>query len=181
MGNPGGLLHSAPRWAIAAVAVLAALSCQPQAGDRMTQDQALAIGSRWLEARNTYDLDLLDDIYAPGVVVHDCSLPEAIQGLGALKSFYEASHSGFPDLRMSIDDVFVSGDHVIFRGALEATHLGSLRGIPPTGKRVVLPWVAIDRIEDGKIAEESVYYDELVLLKQLGLFPPSPTASPQGG
>ena len=140
----------------------------------VTEELAQSIASRYLEARNTANLGLLDDIYAEGVVVHDCSAPEDIRGLDALKSFYEASHAGFPDMEVRFDDVLASKNHVIFRGTIEGTNTGSLRGMPPTGRHVSFSCVAIDRIEGGKIVEEWVYFNVLDLLEQLGMSPPPP-------
>jgi carboxymethylenebutenolidase len=44
-----------------------------------------------------------------------------------------------------------------------------LPGIPPTGKRVALPLVAIVQFEDGKIAHEHLYWDQASVLVQVGL------------
>jgi carboxymethylenebutenolidase len=42
-------------------------------------------------------------------------------------------------------------------------------GIPPTGKRVEVPFVAIIRFEADKIAHEHFYWDQASLLVQVGL------------
>ena len=48
---------------------------------------------------------------------------------------------------------------------------------PPTGKRVEGPFLSFLRIEDGKIAEMWVEWDNLSMLTQLGhLPPPGPTS-----
>jgi carboxymethylenebutenolidase len=44
-----------------------------------------------------------------------------------------------------------------------------LPGIPPTGKRVEVAFVAIIRFEGDKIAHEHLYWDQASLLVQLGL------------
>ena len=162
------------RWLIPSVFVLSILSCQSQTGHQITNEFAQEVASQYLEARNTCNLDLIDNIYAPEVVVHDCSVPEDIRGLDALKSFYESSHAGFPDFNISFEDVLVSEHHIIFRGTVEGTHTGTLRGIPPTGKHISFSCVAIDRFEGDKIVEEWVYFNVLDLLGQLGFSAPSP-------
>ncbi len=175
MRSSRGVTHRAFCCVIGMVVALATLSCQPETDSMVTEELAQSIASRYLEARNTPDLDLLDEVYAQGVVVHDCSAPEDIRGLDALKSFYEASHAGFPDMEVRFDDVLSSEKHVIFRGTIEGTNTGSLRGMPPTGRRVSFSCVAIDRIEGGKIVEEWVYFNVLDLLGQLGMSPPPAT------
>jgi len=44
-----------------------------------------------------------------------------------------------------------------------------LPGIPPTGRRVEIPLVAIVRFRDGKLAHEHIYWDQASVLKQIGL------------
>jgi len=175
MHSSSEVFSSASRWLIAIAVLFATLSCQPETDDQVTEERAQAIASQYLEARNTANLDLLDDIYAPEVVVHDCSAPEDIRGLEALKSFYEASHAGFPDFQAHIGDVLVVGNQIVYKWTIEATHAGTLRGIPPTGKQVSFSGVAIDRLEGDRVVEEWVYFNVLDLLQQLGfsLVPPA--------
>jgi len=41
-------------------------------------------------------------------------------------------------------------------------------GIPPTGRRIHVTWIAIYRVKEGKLAEHWQNIDELGLLRQLG-------------
>ena len=50
----------------------------------------------------------------------------------------------------------VSGDMVVWQRTLRGTHKGSMRGIPPSGKRVKWNEMVVSRFENGKIAEEWV-------------------------
>ncbi|MFC1475858.1 ester cyclase [Candidatus Zixiibacteriota bacterium] len=162
------------------VIMVSGMSCQPTATSGLTQEEADRIASTYLNARNTADLGLLDQIYDAAVVVHDCSAPGDILGLDSLKSYYEGSHTGFPDFKCAFDEVLVSGDRLIVRWTITGTHTGSLRGLPPTGKAIRFSGLAIDRVMEGKIVEEWVYFNVLDLLQQLGfsLVPPeSPTGN----
>jgi carboxymethylenebutenolidase len=44
-----------------------------------------------------------------------------------------------------------------------------LPGVPPTGKYVELPHVAVVKFEGGKVAHEHIYWDQASLLVQVGL------------
>jgi len=44
-----------------------------------------------------------------------------------------------------------------------------LPGVKPTGRKVVLPHVAVVGFKDGKIAYEHIYWDQAFLLVQIGL------------
>ena len=54
-----------------------------------------------------------------------------------------------------------------FRG----THLGELNGIAPTGRWVDCTGIVISRMEDGKIAEDWANFDDLGMMRQLGVIP----------
>jgi len=157
------------------VLTMSCISCQPGGTSGLAQEDANKLAAVFEEARNTVKLSLLDQVYDPAVVVHDCSAPGDIHGLDSLKLYYEGSHTGFPDFKCVFDDIFVSGDNIIFRWTITGTHTGSLRGLPPTGKAVRFSGVAIDRVANGKIVEEWVYFNVLDLFQQLGfsLTPPS--------
>lgn len=156
------------------------LSCQPRGISGLTETEAHRILSTYQEARNTANLDLLDQVIDPAVVVHDCSSPSDIHGLDSLKASYQGSHAGFLDFKITFDTMFVSGDNIIDRWTITATHTGVLRGIPPTGKRVRFSGMGIDRVANGKIVEQWAYFNVLDLLLQLG-FSLSPPSAPAGG
>jgi steroid delta-isomerase-like uncharacterized protein len=151
------------------ILTLSVSGCQPSEDAQVSDALTAEITSVYMEARNTPNLGLLDNIYAEDVVVHDAGVPEDIVGLEALKAYYEGSHTGFPDLRMEIGETFFAEDKIVFPWTVHGTHTGDLRGMPPTNQAVSFSGVAIDRIEDGLIVEEWVYYNLLDLMQQLGM------------
>src|SRR6516162_3586500 len=60
-------------------------------------------------------------------------------------------------------------DEVIMRFTHSIRMDWLLPSIPPTGKRVELPLVAIIQFDGGKIAHEHIYWDQASLLVQIGL------------
>ena len=148
------------------------LSCQKQGEEGITEEEAKAIGDFYAKARNEVNLALLDEIYNPDVVVHDCSSPEDIIGLEALKEYYSYTHDALPDLHATIGEIIVKSDKIIWVWTFSATNTGSfhtpLGDIPPTGNKVQFSGVAIDRVDEGKIVEEWVYFNVLQVLQQLG-------------
>jgi predicted ester cyclase len=79
--------------------------------------------------------------------------------------------TAFPDARFTLDDVIAEGDRVVDRWTMEATHAGSLGGMPPTGRHVRLSGMDILRIADGQIAEVWHIEDTLGMMQQLGAIP----------
>jgi predicted ester cyclase len=118
------------------------------------------------------------DLLAANFIAYMAGLPDALDREGFRQfglSFYVAFSQG----QHIFDQVIVSEDKVITCGRFEATHLGSFQGLPPTGKRIKLDVMHIDRVENGKIVEHWGQGDALGLMQQLGIiFLPGPTLLP---
>ena len=117
------------------------------------------------------NLELADEIYAPDYVGHDPSNPEDVRGLQAAKRAAADYRRAFPDLRVSVEDLIAEGDRVAARLRFRGTHLGEMDGIAPTGKRVECTGIVISRVEGGRIAEDWANFDDLIMMRQLGVTP----------
>ena len=114
--------------------------------------------------------DIIDEVYAPDLVWHEPD--QDIQGTEQAKQFIAMYKTAFPDLKTTIEDEIAEGDRVVTRWTLRGTHQGEIEEFgPPTGRRMELKGITINRIEGGKIAEEWEIFDTLSMLKQLGLAP----------
>ena len=106
----------------------------------------------WEEVFNRGDLDAVERYYAPGWVMHDAP-PNAGANLKSLKEVLGTIRGGFPDVRARIELMLAEGDLVAYRVTSEGKHSREYFGLAPTGKRVTLRQMNIDRIRDGKIVE----------------------------
>ena len=81
----------------------------------------------------------------------------------------------FPNGKMTVRSEIISAPWVIQEITMEGMHTAPLEGpmgtIAPTHKKVVGYGVQLVRIEDGKIAEARIYFDQLDQMSQLGLIP----------
>lgn len=64
-------------------------------------------------------------------------------------------------------------DEMLFRFTHTSEIDWMLPGIPPTGRRVEVPLVAIVRFRDGKLVHEHIYWDQASVLVQIGLLDPA--------
>jgi hypothetical protein len=77
----------------------------------------------------------------------------------------------FPDIHVEVEDVIVDGNQAGVRWQATMTHLGDHRGMPATGKKVVLNSLEMFRMENGKAATIWFMIDSGSLARQLGLTP----------
>jgi predicted ester cyclase len=94
----------------------------------------------------------VDRYYAPDWVLHDAP-PNAGGSRQALKDVLGVIRGGFPDSRASIELILAEGDLVASRIRAEGTHTREYFGVAPTGKRVTLTQLNVDRVRDGRIVE----------------------------
>jgi len=123
------------------------------------------------EVFNAGNLEVVDEIVSQDHVHHDPAMPEEGHGREHAKEFASMYRSAFPDLHVEIEDQIAEGDRVAIRWVASGTHEGDLMGINPTGRRVRLVGMTIERIADGQIAETWEIYDALGMMQQVGAIP----------
>ena len=133
-------------------------------------DQNKQLARRFLQAFEAGDVATLEQIVAPDMVDHN-SPPGAKPGRPGLLDAVAMFHSGFPDMKISIDRVVAEGDSVAVYGKVSGMNTGVLMGTAPTGKRASFAYMDIYRIVDGRVVESWHVEDIAGMLKQLGLFP----------
>jgi steroid delta-isomerase-like uncharacterized protein len=133
------------------------------------QEQNKAIARRAFEeilSRGRFEL--AEQLYAKDFVNHgihrDASLEE---DQTALKGWHQA----FSDISIVPEKLITEGDLVTIYWIARGTNTGTGNGLPATGKKVELAGITIWRIVDGKIKEEWSAFDQLSMMKQLGLLP----------
>lgn len=87
------------------------------------------------------------------------------------KEFVRAQLAALGNLRLTILNLLAEGDQVAIHWRIDGTHEGDFLGVAATGKLVTFQGIAWLRIVDGKIVEDTVYWDKLSILQQLGAAP----------
>ena len=77
--------------------------------------------------------------------------------------------TAIPDMVHNVTELFAVEDRVVMRVFIQGTHLAELQGIPPTGNKVSVSFIAIFRLKDGLVVEEVAEEDFLGLYQQLGM------------
>ena len=121
------------------------------------------------EVFNKGNFSILEEVIHPE---YRYSSPEGqLEGIDQLRDLIQGFRQGFPDLNLSIDDLFVAENKVCTRFTLTGTHQGEYMGISATEKAIKVTGVVISRLTDGKIIEEWEILDMLGFFQQLGLVP----------
>ena len=86
---------------------------------------------------------------------------------------YRHLWDGFPGLVRRIDSWAFGENTCVIELTLTGEHAGSYRGIAATGRTLsfrIIAHFAFD--EDGRITQETAYYDSLTFMRQLGIARP---------
>ncbi|WP_431948534.1 ester cyclase [Actinacidiphila sp. bgisy167] len=134
----------------------------------------------------TGDAALAAEVVAPdndnreaAVAPAACSIPGPA---GALASGAWL-RSAFSDLRFPVLDIARNDDQVWIRLRMQGRHTGPFvrfrngvldQAVPPTGREVDFEQVHLLDLRDGKVVRHEALRDDMTMLSQLGVFPPSP-------
>jgi len=135
-------------------------------------DKNKEIAQKMIDAINNKDYDILDNLIAPDIVRHCQATPNLnIRSLDEFKDFLKVDSKTFPDSHITTEILIAEGDMVVGYFTYSGTQEGAMGPFPATGKKADLKYLGILRIEDGKIAEMWVEWDNMTFLTQLGHFP----------
>ncbi|MBB5168353.1 ester cyclase [Mycobacterium sp. AZCC_0083] len=124
-----------------------------------------------LEAENQHDVAATLATFKPGAGRTELPGGEIADGPDAVADTYRELFTALPDLHFDIEpgSLCHHGDRVISETRVRGTHRGPFRGLPPTGRRVDLPVVAVFEFDGPDLVCEHAYYDRLTLFIQLGV------------
>jgi len=110
----------------------------------------------WIRLRN---------LVTPDLTVQLGSAPPI--SLGAWEASLRMFYTGFPDGHHRIDDSIADGGSVVTRCWFEGTHRGAFAAVAPSGAKISVGVIHIDRYRDDKVAEQFGQLDMHGLLRQI--------------
>jgi steroid delta-isomerase-like uncharacterized protein len=135
----------------------------------MSEMDNIQFAEKQLAALNARDLDgylsRIDESY----VGRSETAPAPIRGREGVRQNLEATFRAFPDLLIETEQIIASGDSVVARIRMTATHKGSFAGIAPTNKTIVLEACSVLEVKNGKAIRGRLYADNASLFQQLGV------------
>ena len=150
---------------VTAIAWLVAAASTARAGD-LEENKALFM--KFVdEVMNKGNMELVDELLAPGFVEHEEMPTDLPEGREGLKVFLTMFRGAFPDLKVTVHDLIAEGDKVVARQTWRGTNEGEFMGMPATGRTVEFNVIDVLRIEDGKAVEHWGVTDQSAMMRQL--------------
>lgn len=125
---------------------------------------------RWFdEVWNYGRIETIYELMAPNAVgIGEAGGDVTIRGPQQFQAFVENLRGAFPDINLTVDDAFASGDKVVARWSATMTHKGDQLGIPASGKQVKITGISIAQIANGQIIAGWDNWDEMRMMRAIG-------------
>ncbi len=123
------------------------------------------------EVANTGDVARVPEFVSPDCrASNDPTSP--VDGIEAMRAHLLGVRTTFPDLHLEVEQQIAEGEWVATRVTATGTHLGMWLGMRPTGRRVAITAVNLDRVVDGRIVEHGGAANMLEALLAIGAVRP---------
>ena len=128
---------------------------------------------RLIQAFNVRDLDAIMAAYTEDVQL---ITPDGeMRGKDAIRAYWGVWLEAFPDITLTPTRRVCAGNTTVEEAVATGTHTGVLHtpqgDVPPTGRRIEVPYINVSTIEGDLVATDHNAWDRLVVLEQLGLVP----------
>jgi steroid delta-isomerase-like uncharacterized protein len=124
----------------------------------------------YLEAAYRGDLDTTRQLIADGYVFVDYAKENVADTPEALRQAFQDDLGAWSDRQLEIENMMETTDgRVITQMRITATHTGTYKSVPATGRRVANTACNILRFDaQGRVVVEEAYHDDLTIMVQLG-------------
>ena len=116
---------------------------------------------------NTGDVSILAEFISPDYVEVYNNRQHPI-GLAGARDHVLGVRRTYPDQHLTVEQQIGEGEWVVTRVTMRGTHKGEWLGMKPTGARVEMTAVNVDRVVDGRIVEHGGAANLLEPLLEIG-------------
>jgi len=131
------------------------------------------------EMCNSRRNDLAEELFTDDHQMHDPQVPAGIGPAGMVEAV--SAYQQGVDGHWQIEEIFSTDDRVVVRWTGTGTHVGTVNGVPATGRPIRVDALTVHRMREGRIAETHEVWDTLGFLGQIGALPGEKTALLQQG
>ena len=142
--------------------------CQQQEERTYTDAEVQKNMENATELWNGGNIEIVDELYSDNCIYHNADLGD-VKGPAEIKEFVKSIYSTYSDFAITLSEPMKLTDRVVFTFMGTGTNDGALgENMPPTGKKMSFTGVSITKIENGKITEEWLYYNQMPIFNMLG-------------
>src|ERR1700704_5388027 len=102
----------------------------------------------------------------------DVPMEASYRGKAKISAFLDSLFDAFPDLDYQLTRMVTRGDSVVAQFQMRGTHQNTFYGLPGTQAVVEIPCLSMITMRDGKMLSDHCYFDNAMILRQMGLMPP---------
>lgn len=165
--------------ALLALATLLGGAGRTRAQDATPQAAAPDLIAAYESALNAHDPEAVAALYTD-----DATVTQAVQdgstfsGRDAIEAWIAANFAGIPDLTVTTESVVSEGGRIAWAWVYRGAYSGQFPGLPAgQGQPITLPGASFLALREGKIASETIYFDNRAFLTQVGALG-TPSATP---
>lgn len=133
--------------------------------------EARSLVEGYYEAFNKGDMEAARPLFTKDVSAVDAAGTQ--EGFDDFREFLEVFLRAAPDASLTPVSWVEQGNIVATEGLFRGTFTGPLASddgdIEPTGMAFNVPFLEINEVQDGRIRHHRVYYDQIVMLTQMGI------------
>ncbi len=102
----------------------------------------------------------------------DVPMEASYRGKAEIAAFLDSLFDAFPDLDYQLTRMVTRGDNVVAQFQMHGTHQSTFYGLPGTQATVEIPCLSMITMRNGKLLSDHCYFDNAMILRQMGLMPP---------
>jgi steroid delta-isomerase-like uncharacterized protein len=119
------------------------------------------------EAKRRLAVGKIMEDYRDDAVVNDPLFAKPLVGKTAIAVHKTAEMIALSDVSLIVTDRWMMGGQLVATWEVTGTHSGPYYNLPATGRRISIAGSTIVTRVDGKIAQETLYYDAEDMRRQL--------------
>jgi len=120
---------------------------------------------------NRCELDVADELFAPGYVNHHGLIPDLVHGPEAIKMSVALYRLAFPDLHITVDELSTKGETVVLHWTAQRQSLDGRGGSTLTPNQILLTGITRSRLAGGQIMESWTEWYAIPRRRESGLLP----------
>lgn len=125
-----------------------------------------------IDAENAKDADRVRATYGAEPSLVDVPSGHTLSGWEAMMAFYHARWRAFPQAQRTVTRLMSTEDGTYAEVEIRGRQDGPLQGLAPSGKETVVRACSFFEADAaGLIGQQTLYYDALGILVQLGVLP----------